>query len=122
MDFTDITFTIPKANIFSCLEPCLAVVLACIPLMYPLLRRSTTPHGSGMKKSSSTEPKSGGPKAVSNDGFERLNDDTSTLWLKPMGLQHRVDVSDMQETIQGDASEGDQDSLDRHERNVGVAQ
>jgi len=122
MDFTDITFTIPKANIFSGLEPCLAVVLACVPLMHPLLGRSAaTPHASGKKKSSSAESKSSGPKAVSDDGFERLDDDTSYLWLKPMGLQHRDDESDLQETVTGDASEGDQESLHRHRGNIGIA-
>jgi hypothetical protein len=120
MDFTDITFTIPKANIFSCLEPCLAVILACVPLMHPLLGRSaSTPYGSG-KGSANTEPKSAGAKAVTDDGFERLDDDTSHLWLRPMGRQHRVDVSDLQETIHGDEIEGDQESLDRHERNGGM--
>ncbi|KAI4689625.1 uncharacterized protein J4E88_002980 [Alternaria novae-zelandiae] len=122
MDFTDITYTIPKANIFSGLEPCLAVVLACVPLMHPLLGRSAaTPHASGKKKSSNAESKSSGPKAVSDDGFERLDDDTSHLWLKPMGLQHRADESDLQETITGDASEGDQESLHRHRGNIGIA-
>ncbi|RAK99406.1 putative integral membrane protein [Aspergillus ibericus CBS 121593] len=40
MNFTDITFTLPRANIFSGIEPCLAATLACIPLMRPLLGRS----------------------------------------------------------------------------------
>ncbi|KAG9195395.1 hypothetical protein G6011_00516 [Alternaria panax] len=117
MDFTDITFTILKANIFSCLEPCLAVVLACIPLMHPLLGRSApTPYGSG-KKSANTEPKSVSVKAVSGDGFERLDDDTSRLWLRPMERQHRVDTSDLQEIMPEDAREAYQESLDRKERN-----
>ncbi|CAN9423929.1 unnamed protein product [Alternaria alternata] len=121
MDFSDITFTIPRANIFSCLEPCLAVVLACVPLMHPLLRRSTpTPYGS-VKKSANTESKSAGVRVVSDDGFERLDDDTSHLWLRPMGQQHRVDTSDQQETIPGDAGQGDQESLDRQERDGGMS-
>jgi hypothetical protein len=41
MDFSDITFTILKANIFSGIEPCLAVVLASVPMMRPIFRRST---------------------------------------------------------------------------------
>jgi hypothetical protein len=36
MDFADITYSLPRANIFSGLEPSLAVCLACIPLLRPL--------------------------------------------------------------------------------------
>lgn len=120
MDFTDITFTIPKANIFSGIEPCLAVVLASVPMMRPLLGRSAaTPYGSG-KKPVDTESKSAGPKGVSDDGFERLHDDTSHLWLRPIGLQHRADASDLRETMPGDASEEYQESLDRQEKSGGI--
>ncbi|KAF1848583.1 uncharacterized protein K460DRAFT_353547 [Cucurbitaria berberidis CBS 394.84] len=116
MDFTDITFTIPKANIFSGLEPCLAVVLASVPMMRPLLGQSAaTPYGSG-KKPVNTGAKSTGPKEVGDDGFERLDDDTSDLWLRPIGLQHRADASALRDTMPGDASEEDQDSLNWHER------
>ncbi|KAF1940413.1 hypothetical protein EJ02DRAFT_456042 [Clathrospora elynae] len=115
MDFTDITFTIPKANIFSGIEPCLAVALASVPMMRPLLGRSAAkPYGSGQRPVN-TESKSPGPKGVNDDGFERLDDDTSHLWLRPLGLQHRADASALRETINGDASEGDEESLDRHE-------
>jgi hypothetical protein len=115
MDFADITFTIPKANIFSGIEPCLAVVLACVPLMRPLLGRSdATPYGSGQRPVN-TDSKSAGPKRVSDDGFEQLDDDTNHLWLRPMGLQHRADVSALRETMAGNASEGDEESIDRHE-------
>lgn len=114
MDFADITFTIPKANIFSGIEPCLAVVLASVPLMRPLLGRSVaTPHGSGPRPASA-QSKSVSPKGVSDDGFERLDDDTSRLWLRPMGLQH-ADASASRETMAANASEGDEASLDRHE-------
>lgn len=37
LDFMDIQYTTPKADMFSCIEPCLAVVLASIPLMRPWL-------------------------------------------------------------------------------------
>jgi hypothetical protein len=85
MDFTDITYTIPRANIFSGLEPCLAVVLASVPMMRPLLGRSVyTPNGTGPKSSSP----SAGPKpdpSASGDGFHRLDDNSSQLCLQPLG-------------------------------------
>lgn len=37
MDYSDITFTMPNANIFSGMEPGVAITLACIPLLRPLL-------------------------------------------------------------------------------------
>lgn len=75
MDFTDITFTIPKANIFSGIEPCLAVVLASVPMMRPLLGRSAkTQYGSSQSPvKASLKPKS--PRRVSDNGFERLDDE-----------------------------------------------
>ncbi|KAH1642612.1 hypothetical protein KXX39_007697 [Aspergillus fumigatus] len=85
MDFTDITYTIPRANIFSGLEPCLAVVLASVPMMRPLLGRSVyTPNGTGPKSSAP----SAGPKAdapAPGDGFQRLGDNSSQLCLQPLG-------------------------------------
>ncbi|KAF1967291.1 hypothetical protein BU23DRAFT_559496 [Bimuria novae-zelandiae CBS 107.79] len=111
MDFADITYTLPKANIFSGLEPCIAVVLACIPLMRPLLGRSAeTPYGSG-KTPGNTGSKDSGAKSGGEDGFQRLDDDTSNLVLRPMGLQHRADASALRETIV-DIHEGSQESLD----------
>ncbi|KAF2448831.1 hypothetical protein P171DRAFT_518282 [Karstenula rhodostoma CBS 690.94] len=111
MDFADITYTIPKANIFSGLEPCLAVVLACIPMMRPLLGRSAaTPLGSSKTRVNSGS-QSTGPKVVGEDGFERLDDDTNRLWLRPIGLQHRANASALGDTMHGDIA-GSQESLD----------
>jgi hypothetical protein len=101
MDFADINFTMPKANIFSGIEPCLAVVLASIPMMRPLLGRSApTPHRADQKVAD-TEIEAAGLKRVSGRGFERLDDDTSDMWLKPMGPQHHAGTSALRETIAG---------------------
>ena len=77
MDFTDITYSIPRANIFSGLEPCIAIILACIPMMRPLLGRSAdTTKGSGRTP---VKPMSKPRDQIEMDdnGFERLNDDMS---------------------------------------------
>jgi hypothetical protein len=112
MDFADIAFTISEANIFSGIEPCLAVVLASAPMMHPLLGRSTaTPYGSDQRPANRYS-KSVGAKVVSDDSFERLDDDTSNLWLTPMGLQYRADASALAETVVKHAGEGDEESLD----------
>jgi hypothetical protein len=116
MDFEDITFTIPKANIFSGIEPCLAIILACVPMMRPLLGRSAATQYGSDKKPMNTASKSAGPKRMSEDGFQRLNDDTSQLRLRPMGLQHHADTSVLSETMPGDASQGGQESLHGHQK------
>jgi hypothetical protein len=106
MDFADINFTIPKANIFSGIEPCLAVVLASIPLMRPLLGRSApTPHREDQKVAD-TEVEAAGLKRTSSKGFERLDDDTSNMWLKSMRPQHHVVTSALRETMTGTDIDG----------------
>ncbi|KAF1930435.1 uncharacterized protein M421DRAFT_99757 [Didymella exigua CBS 183.55] len=120
MDFTDITFTIPKANIFSGIEPCLAVVLASVPLMRPLLGRSTaTPYGSS-KTPVEADPKAKGPRRVSDNGFKRLEDDTGNLRLRPMGVQYRADVSALRESTDQNASEGDEELVRWHNAGSGM--
>ncbi|RAR09007.1 integral membrane protein [Stemphylium lycopersici] len=110
MDFGDITFTIPKVNIFTGLEPCLAVILASIPMMRPLFGRlQTTPYGS-CKKPAETKPRSEIPKGVSVDGFERLDDETRHLWLRPVGGDGCANASNLRETVPEDVSEEDAES------------
>ncbi|KAL2856462.1 hypothetical protein BJY01DRAFT_263514 [Aspergillus pseudoustus] len=105
MNFADITYTIPRANIFSGIEPCLAVILASVPMMRPLLgRTSSSPNPTGATPNSSSVKKSGRPSGKRSrgntgtgtgdeDGFDRLDDDTSRLWLRPMQGKHYAGIS-----------------------------
>lgn len=45
VDMTDVTYTILMPIMWSALEPCLAITLACIPLLRPLLGGRYTPTG-----------------------------------------------------------------------------
>ncbi|GES63288.1 integral membrane protein [Aspergillus terreus] len=104
MDFQDITYTIPRANIFSGIEPCLAIILASVPLMRPLLGRSRyTPTTTGMGNAKSSSP-SAGPKNASGDGFQPLDDDSSQLWLRPLGPKHSADITAQKSASIGDLS------------------
>lgn len=77
IDYSDITFNIPEALIFSGLEPSIAVTLACIPVLRPLLGKTVSSTvGTGMN-SGKMNSKSG--------PFEQLNDDSSQYQLQPMG-------------------------------------
>ncbi|KAL4963657.1 uncharacterized protein BDV14DRAFT_176145 [Aspergillus stella-maris] len=124
MDFTDITYTIPRANVFSGVEPCLAVVLASVPMMRPLLgRTNSTPDATGATpKYGSSDPRSGGHSkskslsksgrkgTLSNDeGFEPLDDDTRQLWLRPLGPKHSAGISVRRDPA--DTEEADSDGL-----------
>ncbi|KAL4757705.1 putative integral membrane protein [Aspergillus foveolatus] len=126
MDFADITYTMPKANIFSGIEPCLAVILASVPMMRPLLGRKggstdatgQTPvysdsnsHPHSHSKSLS-KPRGNRNSRIGDDGFQPLDDDTSQLWLRPLGPKHHVGVSVSQDTVTGDGeSTGSLESL-----------
>jgi hypothetical protein len=44
MDFSDLTYSMPLANIWSGLEPSMAVTLCCIPLLRPLISRTPATH------------------------------------------------------------------------------
>ncbi|KAF3038668.1 hypothetical protein E8E12_007169 [Didymella heteroderae] len=114
MDFADITFTIPKANIFSGIEPCLAVVLASVPMMRPLLGQSAaTPSGSSQRPVKA-DSRTKGSRRVSDNGFLRLDDDAGNLPLRPMGLQYRADISALRETRNEDASNDDREAVRAH--------
>jgi hypothetical protein len=121
MDFIDITFTIPKANIFSGIEPCLAVVLASVPLMRPLLGRSAAaPYGSSQRPVKAAS-KTKSPRRVSDNGFERLSDDTGNLRLRPLGLQYRADISALRETIDEDEIEDERDRMHARDEGGGIS-
>jgi hypothetical protein len=94
MNFSDITYTLPRANIFSGIEPCLAVTLASIPMMRPLLGQSNyTPDITARRTSKASNPTAGSDDHDDN-GFRELDDDSSQLSLRPLeGLKHKVRVA-----------------------------
>lgn len=125
MDFADITYTIPQANIFSGIEPCLAVILASVPMMRPLLGRNASPNPSGATpmysdsnphshshsrgKSNPSNSRSGAGQrgkgqrtSRASDGFQPLDDDTSQLWLRPMEGKHYAGISVRRSLSPGD--------------------
>lgn len=119
MDFNDITFTIPRANIFSGVEPCLAVVLASIPLMRPLLGRSTyTPEVTGRRQTKSSSSPSNGHKPAGQDGLYTLQDNSSQLCLRPMGPKSEASVAVQNSASIGRLSAGSDESLGNREQRV----
>ncbi|KGO63860.1 hypothetical protein PITC_054860 [Penicillium italicum] len=93
MDFTDITYTLPRANIFSGLEPCLAVILASVPMMRPLLGRSIyTPEMTARPSNKYISP-SGRSRSTGDGEFQPLQDDSTELCLRPLGPKHEVGIT-----------------------------
>ncbi|KAF9887195.1 hypothetical protein FE257_010449 [Aspergillus nanangensis] len=111
MNFADITYTLPLANIFSGIEPCLAIILASIPMMRPLLGRSTyTPSSSGLGPSKESAP-STGPKAAGGDGFQQLVDDSTHFPLRPIGPKHFAGITVQTSRSSRGRSGGSEESL-----------
>jgi len=91
VDFADVTYTVPLANIFSGIKPCMAVVLACIPLLRPLLGRSRyTPQSSAHRVRNSS---SAGAK--SDWAFQPLQDNSSQYNLRSVGPKNNAGASSL---------------------------
>ena len=92
MDFADITYSIPLANIFSGLEPSLAVILACIPLLRPLLGKAGGSTDASRTHGYQASGRSDRMKPHTNE-FEPL-DDESQYRLRPVGgVKHAAEVT-----------------------------
>lgn len=111
MDFADITYSIPSANIFSGLEPSVAVILACIPLLRPLLgRHKGSTDGPSRYGASSTPSQALELKSKDARHFEPLSDDSSQYRLRPVGPKHLADVRTTTPTGRGSSDFEDEDA------------
>jgi hypothetical protein len=93
MNFADLTYSMPSANIFSGLEPSVAVTLACIPLLRPLLGRNKGSSGGPTPYGSHTPSKALELKSKEGGEFLPLSDDSSQYRLRPVGPKHSADAS-----------------------------
>lgn len=99
VDYSDLTFNVPKALILSSLEPSLGVTLACIPLLRPLLGRSkyseTGTARYNVSGDTGTSGRNGGLSGGGgqNKGFAVLDDDSSQHQLRPLGGKNKTDIS-----------------------------
>jgi hypothetical protein len=95
--FEDMTYTGVLATIFTGIEPAVALSLACIPFLRPLVKsgvlRSTgvdTPYASRTLGSKAT------PGSTGNRPFKELSDDSSEVQLQPLGsdsLKYEAEVA-----------------------------
>jgi len=127
MDFADITYSLPPANIFSGLEPSMAVILACIPLLRPLLGRTAFSSGSGGatgETNGRATPSNGlDSKLTAEDlkrPFEPLDDDSSQYRLRPLGPKHQAEASAAIKTMSVNSSAEESDLEEREARDRGI--
>ncbi|KAI0004840.1 hypothetical protein F4779DRAFT_58472 [Xylariaceae sp. FL0662B] len=88
IDYHDITWTIGHTVLFSALEPCIAVILACVLVLRPLF--------GGRYSSTGTIKRSNpGHRRMSHDSrqFRQLNDDSSETRLRPEELGYRASIA-----------------------------
>lgn len=89
VDFTDVTYTIPHTVLFSALEPCLAITLACVPVLRPIFggRYSTT----GTAKFGPPTRKTLTQK--SSRRFRQFNENGSEAQLRPGQLESQTHIA-----------------------------
>ena len=89
------TYTGVLATLFTGIEPAVALSLACIPFLRPLLKgnklstRADSQYASGKLRST-------GLSESGNRPFKELNDDSSEIQLRPMGsdsLKYEAEVT-----------------------------
>jgi hypothetical protein len=81
------TYTGVLATIFTGIEPAIALSLACVPFLRPLIRsnKASTRSDSQYEYARSSTLRSKGPVGSGNGPFKELNDDSSEIQLRPMG-------------------------------------
>jgi hypothetical protein len=97
--FEDMTYTGVQATILTGVEPAVALSLACVPFLRPLLRRAGLAGKSQSDDSqyaSGVTGRSNGPSAsASSRAFKELSDDSSEIQLRPMAgdsLKYEAEV------------------------------
>lgn len=83
IDFTDITYSSAEAYVWSAVEPGLAITLACVPLLRPLLGGKHSPTGTALN----TLPKARARTGTSARGqaFRRIHEESSSEYrLQPV--------------------------------------
>ncbi|KAL7625943.1 hypothetical protein AAE478_002712 [Parahypoxylon ruwenzoriense] len=104
IDFEDITWTIPHTVLFSALEPCVAITLACVIILRPLFGGQYSAKGTATFNTPSVDALS---RKNSNRRFRQLNDNSSETRLRPEELGYRASIAKSPEPFRGFNAIGD---------------
>ncbi|KAI0156723.1 hypothetical protein GGR52DRAFT_577276 [Hypoxylon sp. FL1284] len=103
VDFDDITYTIPHTVLFSALEPCVAITLACVIILRPLFGGQYSSDGTATYEGQPTET----IPRTSNRHFKQLNDDSSETRLRPEEVGYRATIAKSPNPFKGLGNTGD---------------
>ncbi|KAF6832978.1 integral membrane protein [Colletotrichum musicola] len=96
LSYTDVTFGIPNALIFSALEPGVGITLACIPFLRPLLGRSQYSQKGTAQYYTTAEGRSGNSaRAERYRGFTVVDETSSQYQLRQYGQDERDPVPEL---------------------------
>lgn len=98
IDLEDVTFTMPHAILFSALEPCIAVTLACVIVLRPLFGGEYLPDGTATFHTPSVDAIA---RKNSTRRFRQLNDDSSETRLRPEEVGYRATIAKSPEPFKG---------------------
>lgn len=107
MDYADLTYLAVIPSIYSVLEPTLAITLACVPLLRPLLGGQYSIKGTFIRRDPATTYESGASSSAARQlrktdrvGFQTLDelalggsDSSSQVELRPIGPRFEAGVS-----------------------------
>lgn len=93
LNFLDITYASHRADIVSALEPSVAVTLACVPVLQPLLRRvKVRPERSAPHALNDLRRDIEGLAANNKQPFESLSDNSFGCRLQSNGSEHHAEI------------------------------
>lgn len=96
LSYTDVTFGIPNALIFSALEPGVGITLACIPFLRPLLGRSQYSQKGTAQYYTTAEGRSGNSARPERyRGFTMVDETSSQYPLRQYGQQQDDTVPEL---------------------------
>ncbi|KAI1393144.1 uncharacterized protein F4822DRAFT_1553 [Hypoxylon trugodes] len=104
IDFYDVTYTISRTILFSALEPCVAVILACVITLRPLFGGQYLPDGTATFSPRAIEAMS--RRNPSSRHFKQLNDESETR-LRPEEVRYQTYITKSPEPFAGLGSMGE---------------
>lgn len=99
MDYADLTYGAGLPSIYSVLEPTLAITLACVPVLRPLLGGHYSANGTKLATPNTMRSGTMGsakmtPRRQDTAGFQPMYDDNSSEHqLQPLGSKNGASVS-----------------------------
>lgn len=106
IDFNDITYSSAEAYVWSAVEPGLAITLACVPLLRPLLGGKHSATGTALN----TMPRTRAGPSARSEAFRRIHEEESSEY-----QLHPVDTKDAPRSPGGGGQRGRYKRYQQHD-------